>query len=55
MGYLSPWAKKCFCNVTDKNLFFEAFGKTLEPGQIALLNIGDTMTPEQILKTIETL
>jgi len=55
MGYLSLWAKKCFCCGTDKNLFFEAFGKTLEPKQIALLKVSAQMGPEQILKTVEAL
>lgn len=55
MGYLSVWAKRCFCEVNDKNDFFEAFGKTLEPRQIASLKVSDTMSPEDVIKTIITL
>lgn len=55
MGYVSAWAKKCFCQVSDKNAFYEAFGKALEPKQIALLNLNAQMTPEQITKTIHAL
>lgn len=55
MGYLSSWAKKCFCGPEDKNAFFETFGRTLEPRQIASLNVCDTMSPEDILKTVNAL
>jgi hypothetical protein len=55
MGYVSAWAKKCFCDISDKNAFYETFGKTLEPKQIALLKVNARMAPEQILKTIEAL
>ena len=52
LGYVSAWTQKCFCDAGDKNSFYEAFGKALEPKQIASLNINDTMSPDDILKTI---
>jgi hypothetical protein len=55
IGYVSAWAGQHFANVSAKNNFYEAFGKTLEPQQIPLLNVTGRMTPEQIIKTIEAL
>ncbi len=52
MGYLSGWAKKCFCQVEDKNEFFEAFGKAVEPQQSSALHIEPTMAPQDILKAL---
>lgn len=52
MGYLSGWARKCFCEVEDKNSFFERFGKSVEPRQIASLQIDQTLSPDDIIKII---
>lgn len=52
MGYLSPWAKKCFCQADDKNSFFEAFGRAVEPKQIDTLRLEASMSPDDILKTV---
>ena len=52
MGYLSAWAKKCFCEVDDKNAFYEAFGKAVEPRQITALAVGETMSPEELLEPV---
>ncbi len=52
MGYLSGWAQKCFCEVEDKNDFFEAFGKAVEPQQVNALQIEPTMAPPDILKAV---
>ena len=55
MGYLSHWAEKCYCSVSEKNAFFEAFGKAVEPRQAALLKVNDQMSPDDILKTVNAL
>ena len=55
MGYLSDWARKCYCSIPDKNAFFEAFGKAVEPRLIASLNVNDRMSPDDILKTVNAL
>jgi hypothetical protein len=52
-GYLSKWASKNFANVADKNVFFTAVGKKLEPANIKKLRkLSKDVSPEQILKML---
>jgi hypothetical protein len=50
LGYLSPWAKKTFDNVTAKNDFFDKLGRELTPEtQGRLSGLTAAATPDQIL------
>lgn len=50
IGYTSGWAKKNFPTAADRNLYFEKFGKILQPAREDVLNgLGENVTPRAIL------
>jgi len=50
MGYLSPWAAEAFGSVADKNRFYAAIGRGLEPAAAADIAISSAMTPGDVAK-----
>jgi hypothetical protein len=53
LGYLSPWAKKMFAGVAEKNAFFEPLGQELQPAsEDRLRGLTAQATPDQILAKI---
>lgn len=50
MGYLSPWAVGSFATTAEKNRFYAAIGRRLEPSVAAHISLSDTMTPAEIAK-----
>lgn len=54
LGYLSDWAKKHFKTVADKNEFFEALGRQLQPSQEDKLHgLSAYASPSDILAKIK--
>ena len=54
IGYVGEWAKKNFGSVAQKNEFFEAVGKSIDPErEDVLAEFNEDTEPAQILKKIE--
>jgi hypothetical protein len=54
LGYLSPWAKRRFANVKEKNAFFEELGRTLDPSrEDKLAKANDSLTPGKVLALVK--
>ena len=56
MGYLGEWARQSFSSIADKNRFFEALGRLLDPAHPECLEqFTIDSTPKQILDQIQSL
>jgi hypothetical protein len=54
LGYTSEWAKRNFKSVAAKNEFFQAVGRSLEPGRQDKLNdLSENATAQQILDIVK--
>jgi hypothetical protein len=55
MGYLSPWAKKSFDSVREKNAFFAKFGEMVDPvAAEALDGLHEGLSPEEVAALVTT-
>jgi hypothetical protein len=54
LGYLSPWAKKTFADLSTKNAFFERLGRELKPAsEDRLCGLTTDATCDEVLAKID--
>lgn len=52
IGYVSAWSRENFGDIQLKNDFYEIVGRTLEPKNIARLQLAGDQSPQNVLKSI---